>query len=554
MKTSIYVRGTMVAKIVFLALCLISYLSFSRDAEAVPALSSASPNPVVVVPGGPEVILTLNGSNLDQIASCTVVRNNQVLSGVAVSLSPPSASSRQVKLQANTGTPTGDAQLRFMSGSNFMDVPLTALRISISPTANLSMKAQQVAPKAVVGNQASRAKVPVNFVEISSYPGSRPIRTLAPPLPAVSISGIRAGRQGGGAATGIEFKPVQGLRGEKLIEIIVRADAVAGRYGMEFMTNGKWNALQGGAFGLTIVPPQGKVNPLGAMNGILDARTGLRPATGLGTGIGGPGSLGDGRNIGQSFGLTDSRTNPNQLPSGSQGLGNPNLMAGGSGPVTVKVECTDITKSNGSQHVEQKITTTDSEGNTTTDTMTADIDANGNSTESQTVTVTDKDGNVVATSTSTGSSSTPDPEKAGCTTNQCREQMQWALQILQPMMKRMQDFVVAKYTGLKGDSRDGGGTSANRPAAGFTGSGLDRAKQGGAYDPNPESGSSSGSSPFGTITGNAPKKDLKGTLPDPGEPGQTTPSLPLGAKPGTPGPSSGGGNAGGPTPFPAQTR
>jgi hypothetical protein len=215
---------------------------------------------------------------------------------------------------------------------------------------------------------------------------------------------------------------------------------------------------------------------------------------------------------------------------------------------------TDYTSSNGTQHVKQTITTTDSNGTTMTDTMEATVDANGNSTESQTVEVKDKDGNTTASSTSTGSS-TPNPEKAGCTTEQCRKQMEWAIQMLTPLVNRMHDFYMAKFTGLKGDSREGMGTSG-RPMEGLKG--RESMPQPGSrvIDPNPESGGSSGSSPFGTIQQTGPKKDLKQTLPDPGvggEPGKTGPIIPPSADPDSPRTGRPGTTEGtGPTPVPLQ--
>ncbi len=578
--------------ILFFTITFIGLSVCSQVTAAAPVLSSASPNPAVVVAGGSEVVLTLRGSGLDQVTSCAIVRNKQIVPGVAVSLGARSASSRQIKLRAKAGTIAGDAQLRLIGGTNFLDIPLTALRITISSAPALS-SGQQAAPYLPGGSvvssavsglgtartapgaaQGSRSQLPLSFVEVAAYPGGRPIRTVAPQLPPVSISAIRAVRQGGGSATGIDFRPVQGPRGQKFMDIIIKANAVAGRYGMEFFANGKWNALQQGAFGLTIVPPQGNMTPLGAIRGIVDARTGMGTPPGPGGGIGGPGSQGDGRNIGQQFGLTNPRSNPKPGISGQRSLGDPRLMEGtdasgsdggdtadsggdSSGSdagdtVDVEASSSDTTNSDGSTDVSQTIKTTDGNGNTMTDTMTAHVDANGNSTESQDVTVTDKNGNVIARSHGTGSS-TPNPEKGGCTTERCREQMQWTAQMLAPIVRRMHEFAVAKITGLRGDNTAGDPSSGTRPGAGFrTGEVLPKSGGDGHTDPNPESGGSSGSSPFGPATSTTPRLDVKKSLIDPQEPGRTTPSLPPNTKPDT-GPS-GNETGGSPTPLPSRAR
>jgi hypothetical protein len=430
------------------------------------------------------------------------------------------------------------------------------------------------------GSLVSKSKRPLSFVEIATYPGGRPIRVTAKGLPSVNISNIRAFREGGGLATGIDMKLGQGPRGQQIIEIIVRANAIAGRYGMEFFANGKWTALQGGIMGLTVVAPQSGLNPLGVITGLVDARRGLGGAPGLAGGIQGtPGSRTNPKDVGTSFGLpgVTAQTKPG-LSSGSRRLGDSRLMEdsgttdGASPPadpasdgadnggdtVGVIIDCTDKSNSDGTQDVSQTIITTDSKGNVMVDTMTAHIDANGKSTESQVVTLTDKNGKVIAQSRSTGSS-TPDPEKAGCGSDQnCLNAMKWANQILSAITRKMMDtFYMAKIGSLGGDRAADDPSSGGRPGGAIkSGEGLPE-RRNYAVDPKQEkSGGSSESSPIGPLSPTTPTKDLKGTLPDPIEGGtvqKAGPTLAPTSNPGSPS-TSGGGEVGGTSPYPSMKK
>ncbi len=169
MRISTYANRFMIVKVLFLAAYIAGCMGFAQDVYAAPVLSSASPNPVVVVAGGADVVLILRGSGLDQVTSCAVVRNKQLVPGIAASLVARSASSLQIKLRANPGTAAGDAQLRLMGGNNFIDVPLTAFRISISLTANLAKKTPQAISQAM---QKTPATTPTNPASSSGSGGS----------------------------------------------------------------------------------------------------------------------------------------------------------------------------------------------------------------------------------------------------------------------------------------------------------------------------------------------------------------------------------------------
>jgi hypothetical protein len=149
MKTSFSVVRVMRAIAMYIVVSFILFLASSLDAVAFPLLSSVSPNPAVVVPGGTGVVVTVNGTGLEQITRCLVIRNSNLLSGVTATLGTVATSRRSVKLQALDGVATGNAQLRVFSGTSFVDVPLTAFRISIPSTlAPIPIKTQILTPGA----------------------------------------------------------------------------------------------------------------------------------------------------------------------------------------------------------------------------------------------------------------------------------------------------------------------------------------------------------------------------------------------------------------------
>ncbi len=96
-------------------------------------VKSVSPNNLRLEPGGKEVIVTLRGSNLNEVTSAKVLINNRHVREVEIKLGSSSAKSIKVTLKASSNAMVGsNYTLRLIAGKDTIDVSTRLLRLEVT--------------------------------------------------------------------------------------------------------------------------------------------------------------------------------------------------------------------------------------------------------------------------------------------------------------------------------------------------------------------------------------------------------------------------------------
>lgn len=258
----------------------------------------------------------------------------------------------------------------------------------------------KVAGQPLAGKSNTVKKRVAKRVRIATQPIARTIDLDASGVPS-SVVRVQLVRKQGGALQGVSASLIKGPAGERLLRTVVRNDAVAGSYGLQFLNSAGVPVSPAGladAYGMQILSPKGGDSSVAAVvQGLL-----------------GSADAGAANSVGA--GLPGSDAQPGQH-SGKPSLEEAASHSGQStmsddGPVTSVATYEETTDSDGNTSIRSEVTTTNSDGSTMVDVSTATIDSDGHSTETQDVTVKDKDGNVVdsshTTTQSDGTSTTVD--------------------------------------------------------------------------------------------------------------------------------------------------
>jgi hypothetical protein len=120
---------------------------------------------------------------------------------------------------------------------------------------------------------------------------------------------------------------------------------------------------------------------------------------------------------GPSIRPSTARSVPHNAKVSGQGSGSGGSTSDAS--YNIRVSASDVTKTDGSQHIMQTITTECSDGSSYTDTITYDDDGQGHVTESQSVSATDPNGTTITESTNDELGAAGGADLFGCLALEC---------------------------------------------------------------------------------------------------------------------------------------